>query len=142
MTYEEIQKKYPEDFKSRDQNKFTYRYPRGESYEDVVVRLEPVMMELERQGNVLVVSHQAVLRCVLAYFLDKPANELPYIRYKYCFICEKNLKNFVYFKISFPLHTVIKLTPVAYGCKIEFIKLNVDCVNTHRKKPQVNGSVE
>jgi 6-phosphofructo-2-kinase/fructose-2,6-biphosphatase 2 len=122
MTYEDIQRKFPDDFKTRDQNKFTYRYPRGESYEDVVVRLEPVMMELERQGNVLVVSHQAVLRCVLAYFLDKPANELPYL--------------------EVPLHTVIKLTPVAYGCKIEFIKLNVDCVNTHRKKPQVPGTIE
>ena len=51
------------------------RYPRGESYEDVVVRLESVIMELERQENVLVVGHQAVLRCVLAYFLDKPGGE-------------------------------------------------------------------
>lgn len=73
MTYEEIQRKFPEDFKARDQNKFYYRYPRGESYEDLVARLEPVIMELERQGNVLVVSHQAVLRCLLAYFLDKSA---------------------------------------------------------------------
>lgn len=75
MTYEEIQKKYPEDFRARDQNKFFYRYPRGESYEDLVVRLEPVIMELERQGNVLVVTHQAVLRCILAYFLDKPSSK-------------------------------------------------------------------
>jgi 6-phosphofructo-2-kinase/fructose-2,6-biphosphatase 2 len=30
--------------------------------EDLVARLEPVMMELERQGNVLLVAHQAVLR--------------------------------------------------------------------------------
>lgn len=73
MTYEEIQSQYPEDFKARDQNKFNYRYPRGESYEDLVARLEPVIMELERQGNVLVVSHQAVMRCLLAYFLDKTA---------------------------------------------------------------------
>lgn len=29
------------------------------------------MMELERQENLLVVGHQAILRCVLAYFLDK-----------------------------------------------------------------------
>jgi 6-phosphofructo-2-kinase / fructose-2,6-biphosphatase 2 len=36
-----------------------------------VARLEPVIMELERQGNVLVVSHQAVIRCLLAYFTDK-----------------------------------------------------------------------
>lgn len=75
MTYEEIQRKLPEDFKARDQNKFYYRYPRGESYEDLVARLEPVIMELERQGNVLVVSHQAVLRCLLAYFLDKSAGK-------------------------------------------------------------------
>lgn len=73
MTYEQIAAKFPEDFVARDKNKFYYRYPRGESYEDLVARLEPVIMELERQGNVLVVSHQAVLRCLLAYFLDKPA---------------------------------------------------------------------
>lgn len=75
MTYEEIEEKYPMDFVARDQNKFSYRYPRGESYEDLVARLEPVIMELERQGNVLVVSHQAVLRCLLAYFLDKSAGK-------------------------------------------------------------------
>lgn len=84
MTYDSIADKFPQDFKSRDMNKFYYRYPRGESYEDLVARLEPVIMELERQGNVLVVSHQAVLRCLLAYFLDKPAGKcsssiLPYI---------------------------------------------------------------
>ncbi|PSN37760.1 6-phosphofructo-2-kinase/fructose-2 [Blattella germanica] len=116
MTYEEIAEKYPEDFAARDSSKFTYRYPRGESYEDLVARLEPVIMELERQGNVLVVSHQAVIRCLLAYFLDKSADELPYL--------------FV------PLHTIIKLTPVAYGCKVEHIKLPIECVDTHRPKPK------
>lgn len=44
-----------------------------QSYEDLVQRLEPVIMELERQENVLVVCHQAVMRCLLAYFLDKTA---------------------------------------------------------------------
>lgn len=75
MTYEEIKEQFPDDFCARDQNKFAYRYPRGESYEDLVARLEPVIMELERQANVLVVSHQAVLRCLLAYFLDKSAGK-------------------------------------------------------------------
>uniref|UniRef100_A0A034VWD6 6-phosphofructo-2-kinase/fructose-2, 6-bisphosphatase 1 n=1 Tax=Bactrocera dorsalis TaxID=27457 RepID=A0A034VWD6_BACDO len=121
MTYEQIKEKFPEEFKARDLNKFAYRYPRGESYEDLVARLEPVIMELERQGNVLVVSHQAVLRCLFAYFLDKSADELPYL--------------FV------PLHTVIKLTPVAYGCKVEHIKLPIDAVDTHRPKPKIPGDV-
>ncbi|XP_045773112.1 6-phosphofructo-2-kinase/fructose-2,6-bisphosphatase isoform X2 [Maniola jurtina] len=115
MTYAEIQHKYPSDFNARDANKFAYRYPRGESYEDLVARLEPVIMELERQGNVLVVSHQAVMRCLLAYFLDKSAEDLPYLHV--------------------PLHTVIKLTPVAYGCREEHITLSVDAVDTHRPKP-------
>ncbi|XP_053105655.1 6-phosphofructo-2-kinase/fructose-2,6-bisphosphatase 2 isoform X4 [Hemicordylus capensis] len=114
MTYEQIQRKYPEEFALRDQEKYLYRYPGGESYQDLVQRLEPVIMELERQGNVLVICHQAVMRCLLAYFLDKSADELPYLR------C--------------PLHTVLKLTPVAYGCKLEMISLNVEAVDTHRDK--------
>ncbi|NXV56224.1 F262 bisphosphatase, partial [Molothrus ater] len=73
MTYAEIEAKYPEEFAMRDQEKYLYRYPGGESYQDLVQRLEPVIMELERQGNVLVISHQAVMRCLLAYFLDKSA---------------------------------------------------------------------
>ncbi|CAO2624540.1 6-phosphofructo-2-kinase/fructose-2,6-bisphosphatase 1 [Lemmus lemmus] len=116
MTYEEIQEHYPEEFALRDQDKYRYRYPKGESYEDLVQRLEPVIMELERQENVLVICHQAVMRCLLAYFLDKSSDELPYLK------C--------------PLHTVFKLTPVAYGCRIESIYLNVEAVNTHRDKPE------
>ncbi|XP_014348046.1 6-phosphofructo-2-kinase/fructose-2,6-bisphosphatase 2 isoform X1 [Latimeria chalumnae] len=118
MTYEEIESEHPEEFALRDQDKYHYRYPAGESYQDLVQRLEPVIMELERQGNVLVISHQAVMRCLLAYFLDNSAAELPYLK------C--------------PLHTVLKLTPVAYGCKVETIFLNVEAVNTHRDKPADN----
>lgn len=47
----------------------------NQSYEDLVQRLEPVIMELERQENVLVICHQAVMRCLLAYFLDKTAGQ-------------------------------------------------------------------
>lgn len=99
MTYLEIQENFPEEFTLRDRDKFYYRYPMGESYFDLVQRLEPVIMELERSENVLVICHQAVMRCLLAYFLDKKYDELPYIECK--------------------LHTVLKLTPVAYGCNVE-----------------------
>ncbi|XP_022298767.1 6-phosphofructo-2-kinase/fructose-2,6-bisphosphatase-like isoform X8 [Crassostrea virginica] len=116
MTYEEIQEKYPKEFALRDQDKFHYRYPGGESYQDLVARLEPVIMELERQENVLVVCHQAVARCLLAYFQDKSSEDLAYLKV--------------------PLHTVIKLTPVAYGCRVEFVSLNIEAVNTHREKPK------
>jgi len=79
MTYEEIAEMYPEDFRDRDADKFNYRYRGGESYRDVVVRLEPVIMELERQENVLVVCHQAILRCILGYFMSLPQEDYPYV---------------------------------------------------------------
>ncbi|KAG1725298.1 bifunctional 6-phosphofructo-2-kinase/fructose-2,6-bisphosphate 2-phosphatase [Suillus occidentalis] len=77
MTYEEIEQAYPEDFANRDEDKFNYRYRGGESYRDVVVRLEPVIMELERQENILIFGHQAILRCLYAYFHDLPQADLP-----------------------------------------------------------------
>ncbi|KAI0262942.1 bifunctional 6-phosphofructo-2-kinase/fructose-2,6-bisphosphate 2-phosphatase [Gloeopeniophorella convolvens] len=118
MTYEEIEQAYPDDFANRDDDKFNYRYRGGESYRDVVVRLEPVIMELERQENVLVVGHQAILRCLYAYFHNLPQADLPYIK--------------------IPLHTVIKLTPKAYGCDEERYTLPIGAVDTHRPKPKLN----
>lgn len=85
MTYEEIevsspscetvvlglgayvhQEKYPEDAESRDEDKFNYRYRGGESYRDVVVRLEPVIMELERQRDILIIGHQVSCALLVA----------------------------------------------------------------------------
>ncbi|KAG0729292.1 6-phosphofructo-2-kinase/fructose-2,6-bisphosphatase 1 [Chionoecetes opilio] len=111
LMYEEIQEQYPEEFAARDQNKYSYRYlslPRRS-------RRWGGAHGVEATGDVLVVGHQAVLRCVLAYFLDKTGVELPYLKV--------------------PLHTIIKLTPQAYGCKVEFFKIPIDCVDTHRSKP-------
>ncbi|KAK9703020.1 Fructose-2,6-bisphosphatase [Basidiobolus ranarum] len=116
MTYEEIEEEFPEDFANRDEDKFNYRYRGGESYRDVVHRLEPVIMELERQHNILIVGHQAILRCIYAYFLNHSHAELPYIQ--------------------IPLHTVFKLTPRAYGCDIEKYKLDIEAVDTYRPKPK------
>src|SRR3954471_3948870 len=86
---------YPEDNANRDADKFNYRYRGGESYRDVVLRLEPVIMELERQGNILIIGHQAILRCIYAYFVNKSHDDLPYI--------------------NIPRHTVLELSLLGGG---------------------------
>jgi broad specificity phosphatase PhoE/predicted kinase len=97
MTYEQIRDQMPEVYAARKADKFRYRYPRGESYEDVIQRLDPLIIQLERQtAPVLVIAHQAVLRALYAYMMDKPPNECP--------------------RLELPLHTVIQLTPTAYSC--------------------------
>ncbi|EEH35739.2 fructose-2,6-bisphosphatase [Paracoccidioides lutzii Pb01] len=114
LTYEEIAEKYPEDFKARDDDKYNYRYRGGESYRDVVIRLEPIIMELERSENVMIVTHQAVLRCIYAYFLNMSQEQSPWMQV--------------------PLHTLIKLTPRAYGTEEQRFKANIPAVSTWRGK--------
>lgn len=104
LSYEQIKARYPQEYKARQLDKLRYRYPRGESYVDVITRLEPVIFEAERETQPLViVGHLAVLRCLYAYFLDLPMEELPYI--------------------TINLNTVIRLDPKAYGCKERRVKI-------------------
>ncbi|KAJ8599722.1 hypothetical protein CTAYLR_004765 [Chrysophaeum taylorii] len=70
-------------WKARNADKLRFRYPGagGESYVDLITRLRPILIELERQRrNVLLVSHLAVQRCLYAYFVGTPAAEIPYIK--------------------------------------------------------------
>ncbi|KAJ1799133.1 6-phosphofructo-2-kinase [Coemansia sp. RSA 2399] len=80
MTYNEISRSYPEEFEARQLDKFFYRYPGigGESYADVVLRLQQVIVELERiRHSVLLVTHRAMARTLLSYFMDIPTTHMP-----------------------------------------------------------------
>ena len=104
MTYAEIATTMPDEHAARLSDKFGYRYPRGESYQDVIQRLEPVIFELERErAPVLVIGHQAVLRALYAYMMDRPPRECPFV--------------------SIPLHTILELEPTPYGSEERRIDL-------------------
>ncbi|KAK9350653.1 6-phosphofructo-2-kinase-domain-containing protein [Lipomyces doorenjongii] len=73
MTYEEIRQKFPKEYDARVHDKIGYRYPGvgGESYLDVINRLRPVIVEVERmQDHVLLIGHRVVARVLLAYFMN------------------------------------------------------------------------
>ena len=97
MTFEEVKKKMPDVFEKRKKDKLGYRYPRGESYLDLIMRLEAMIYELERSRDpVFIISHQAVMRCLYCYFSSKmEKKDIPFL--------------------EMPIHTVIKLTPNGYG---------------------------
>jgi broad specificity phosphatase PhoE len=97
MTYTEVRKRYPDQFEARAKDKLNYRYPRGESYNDVIMRLDPIIIEMERHEHpILIVSHQGVIRALYAYLMDTPPADCPHL--------------------PVPLHTVMELMPTAYGC--------------------------
>mmetsp|Transcript_49113 Transcript_49113/g.116940 ORF Transcript_49113/g.116940 Transcript_49113/m.116940 type:complete len:553 (-) Transcript_49113:55-1713(-) len=102
MSYSELQRLYPMVWQAREADKLNYRYPGagGESYMDVIKRLEPVIVELERHhSSILVISHLAVQRCIYAYFTGTKIDDIPYLDMK--------------------MHTVYELNPGPFGTTVE-----------------------
>lgn len=104
LTYEEIKEKFPKEAGLRKKDKLTYRYPRGESYLDVIQRLEPLVQEIERHREpLLIVGHQGVLRMIYAFYSGIDRENAPHQELK--------------------LNHVTLLTPHAYGCGCEVLNL-------------------
>ncbi|KAJ4370010.1 6-phosphofructo-2-kinase [Neocucurbitaria cava] len=71
LTYDEIRTKHADEYLRRRRDKLAYRYPGpgGEGYLDVINRIRPVIVELERMtDHCLLVTHRSVARVLLAYF--------------------------------------------------------------------------
>ena len=99
-TWEQLDSQFPEVMSEFKASPCRFRFPGGESFNDVVRRLEPLLIEIEQQTTpVLVVSHGSTLRALYSYFSGVPI--------------EHSLDS------DFPLHTVVELTPVIGGSWIE-----------------------
>ena len=104
LTYKEIKEKYPEEYNNRKKDKLNYRYPRGESYKDLVIRAQKIIYEIENTDKpILIVSHQAILRVIYSYFM--------------------NIDNLNMTNLNIPLNTIIKLNPTSYQYDEERITL-------------------
>jgi len=80
LSPEQAKKYYPEDWGRFSKDPYSFRAPRAESYHDLSVRLEPILIELEReQEDLLIIGHASVIRCLLAYLIGLPASEIPAI---------------------------------------------------------------
>ncbi|KAG9003762.1 hypothetical protein FRB94_002867 [Tulasnella sp. JGI-2019a] len=78
LSPEMAEKRYPDEWERFLKDPYSHRAPRAESYHDLAVRLEPTIIELERENDdLLIIGHASVIRCLLAYLMGLPAHEVP-----------------------------------------------------------------
>lgn len=111
MSERRIRMEYPEEVAKHEADPYHHRYPRAEvrspcliiehdslglqSYHDLAVRLEPVILELEREQNdLLIIAHESVLRVLYGYLMACNATDIP--------------------GLSFPRNEIIEIIPASY----------------------------
>ncbi|SZF01711.1 unnamed protein product [Blumeria hordei] len=85
-----IRKLYPDEIEKHEADPYHHRYPRAESYHDLAVRLEPIILELEREENdLLIIAHESVLRVLYGYLMACDAMLIPALYFPRDQIIEK-----------------------------------------------------
>ncbi|HQP32420.1 MAG TPA: histidine phosphatase family protein, partial [Deltaproteobacteria bacterium] len=83
MTYQEIQEQMPSVYSAREADKYSYIYPGGEGYASMKQRIEVGIKKafyLNRHAdNIMIIGHRAVNRMILAHFLYRRDEDVPYI---------------------------------------------------------------
>ncbi|CCD24715.1 uncharacterized protein NDAI_0D04010 [Naumovozyma dairenensis CBS 421] len=95
LSEEEIEKQYPKEYKESFEDLYHYRYPRAESYHDLAIRLEGLLLELEhQQSDLLIFADESVLRILYGYFMSSSCIEVPLLNFGKGEIVELSLKTF------------------------------------------------
>lgn len=115
-----IRLEYPDEVAKHEADPYHHRYPRAEvsdppyqcllyaeysqSYHDLAVRLEPIILELEREQNdLLIVAHESVLRVLYGYLMACNAIDIP--------------------NLQFPRDEIIEIIPASYNNEATRIKI-------------------
>ena len=82
MSERAIRREYPDEVEKHEADPYHHRYPRAESYHDLAVRMEPIILELEREQNdLLIIAHESVLRVLYGYLMACNAADIPSLHF-------------------------------------------------------------
>ncbi|MCC5979429.1 MAG: histidine phosphatase family protein [Salinarimonas sp.] len=77
LTWPEVTNRDPEGAAAREADKWGFRPPGGESYDDLVTRIAPFFDALE--GDNVVIAHGGVARALVAHRCDVPPERAPHL---------------------------------------------------------------
>ncbi|KAK4911670.1 hypothetical protein LTR66_017344, partial [Elasticomyces elasticus] len=104
MSEKKIRAEFGDEVSKHELDPYHHRYPRAESYHDLAVRLEPIILELEReQTDLLIIAHESVLRVLYGYLMACNAADIPFL--------------------EFPRDEIIEIIPESYQNVAQHIKI-------------------
>lgn len=82
MSQEEIKRRLPLQYNAYSRDPYHHRFQRGESYQDVATRLEPLILEMEGHwGDLLIIAHESVLRVLYGYLMACSVDDIPFLEF-------------------------------------------------------------
>jgi broad specificity phosphatase PhoE len=78
LSWSEVQEKFPKEYDEWYNNRRYTKSPKGESYQDMLERVLPVIYNIinENCDDVAIVTHGAVIMCLQCYVTKTPFNEM------------------------------------------------------------------
>ncbi|KAI3404940.2 hypothetical protein KGF56_002269 [Candida oxycetoniae] len=83
LTEEEIAKQYPDEYAQYLKDPYHYRFSRAESYHDLAIKIEPLILEMERMsGDILIIADDTVLKVFYGYLMSCSCYDIPSLNFK------------------------------------------------------------
>lgn len=80
MTQEQIKADFPSEYEQFLKDPYHHRFSRSESYHDLAIKIEPLILEMERMsGDVLIIADETVLRVFYGYLMASSCFDIPYL---------------------------------------------------------------
>lgn len=82
MTEEEIAAKYPSEYELFLKDPYHHRFSRAELYHDLAIKIEPLILEMERMsGDILIIADETVLRVLHGYLMACLCYDIPSLEF-------------------------------------------------------------
>lgn len=83
MTEEEIKAQFPSEYEQFLKDPYHHRFSRAELYHDLAIKIEPLILEMERMsGDVLIIADETVLRVFYGYLMASSCSDIPYLPFE------------------------------------------------------------
>lgn len=100
LSDKELNERFHESYLKHKADPYHHRYPRAESYHDLALKIEPLILEMEKLPyDILIIADETIIRIFYGYLMASNANDIPLI--------------------EFPQNEIIKITYHTYNNEIK-----------------------